>query len=48
MRLVVVGYGMAGARLVSEVYGRRPDLDVTVLGAEALLQALLAESVAKE
>ncbi len=34
MRLVVVGSGMAGARLVSEVYGRRPDVDVTVLGAE--------------
>jgi len=34
VRLVVVGYGMAGARLVSEVHGRRPDLDVTVLGAE--------------
>lgn len=34
MRLVIVGYGMAGARLVSEVYGRAPDLDVTVLGAE--------------
>jgi len=34
MRLVVVGYGMAGARLVSEVYGRAPDLDMTVLGAE--------------
>ena len=34
MRLVVVGYGMAGARLVSEVYGRRPELEVTVLGAE--------------
>ncbi len=34
MRLVVVGYGMAGARLVSEVHGRKADLDVTVLGAE--------------
>jgi len=34
MRLVVVGYGMAGARLAAEVHGRRPDLDVTVLGAE--------------
>jgi assimilatory nitrate reductase electron transfer subunit len=34
MRLVVVGYGMAGARLVSEVHGRAPDLNVTVLGAE--------------
>jgi assimilatory nitrate reductase electron transfer subunit len=34
MRLVVVGYGMAGARLVSEVYGRKPGVEVTVLGAE--------------
>jgi len=25
MRLVVIGYGMAGARLVSEVHGRDPD-----------------------
>ncbi len=34
MRLVVVGYGMAGARLVSEVHGRRRDVEVTALGAE--------------
>jgi assimilatory nitrate reductase electron transfer subunit len=34
MRLVVVGHGMAGARLVSEVHARAPELDVTVLGAE--------------
>jgi assimilatory nitrate reductase electron transfer subunit len=34
VRVVVVGYGMAGARLVSEVQARRPALEVTVLGAE--------------
>jgi len=34
MRLVVIGYGMAGARLVSEVHGRDPDIEITVLGAE--------------
>ena len=34
MRLVVLGYGMAGARLVSEVHGRDPGIEVTVLGAE--------------
>ncbi|MEV0587791.1 FAD-dependent oxidoreductase [Nonomuraea sp. NPDC050310] len=35
MRLVVVGNGMAGARLVSEVRARSADLRVTVFGAEA-------------
>jgi assimilatory nitrate reductase electron transfer subunit len=34
MRLVVIGYGMAGARLVSEVHGRDPGIGITVLGAE--------------
>ena len=34
MRVVVVGYGMAGARLVSDLHARQPDLDLTVLGAE--------------
>jgi assimilatory nitrate reductase electron transfer subunit len=34
MSVVVVGYGMAGARLVSEVRARTPDLAVTVIGAE--------------
>ncbi|GGO74787.1 FAD-dependent oxidoreductase [Nonomuraea cavernae] len=34
MRLVVVGNGMAGSRLVSEVRARDPRIDVTVLGAE--------------
>ncbi|MDR8412592.1 FAD-dependent oxidoreductase [Nonomuraea sp. 3-1Str] len=34
MRLVVVGNGMAGSRLVSEVRARDPHITVTVLGAE--------------
>lgn len=34
MRVVVTGYGMAGGRLVSELHGRTPGMDVTVLGAE--------------
>ncbi|NUW44161.1 FAD-dependent oxidoreductase [Nonomuraea rhodomycinica] len=34
MRLVVVGNGMAGSRLVSEVRARDPHVTVTVLGAE--------------
>ncbi len=34
MRVVVVGYGMSGARLVGELYARDPELDVTVVGAE--------------
>ncbi|TBL34846.1 NAD(P)/FAD-dependent oxidoreductase, partial [Verrucosispora sp. SN26_14.1] len=33
-RVVVVGNGMAGARLASELRGRGGDLKVTVLGAE--------------
>ncbi|RSN04304.1 FAD/NAD(P)-binding oxidoreductase [Nonomuraea sp. WAC 01424] len=35
MRLVVVGNGMAGSRLVSEVRARDPQMRVTVFGAEA-------------
>ncbi|MEU1719836.1 FAD-dependent oxidoreductase [Nonomuraea sp. NPDC005692] len=35
MRLVVVGNGMAGSRLVSEVRARDPRMRVTVFGAEA-------------
>ncbi|HKT02364.1 MAG TPA: FAD-dependent oxidoreductase, partial [Rugosimonospora sp.] len=35
MRTVVVGYGMAGARLVTELRARVPHGEVTVLGAEA-------------
>ncbi|GGS68296.1 FAD-dependent oxidoreductase [Nonomuraea spiralis] len=35
MRLVVVGNGMAGARLVSEARARDPQMRVTVFGAEA-------------
>ncbi|MGV9538489.1 FAD-dependent oxidoreductase [Streptosporangium sandarakinum] len=34
-RLVVVGNGMAGARLVSEVRARDPHIRITVFGAEA-------------
>ncbi|MEV0380790.1 FAD-dependent oxidoreductase [Nonomuraea sp. NPDC050643] len=34
MRLVVVGNGMAGSRLVSEVRTRDPHMKITVLGAE--------------
>jgi assimilatory nitrate reductase electron transfer subunit len=34
VRVVVVGYGMAGSRLVAEVHARDPDIDVTVVGAE--------------
>ncbi|GAA3601843.1 FAD-dependent oxidoreductase [Nonomuraea rosea] len=34
MRLVVVGNGMAGSRLVSEVRARDPHMRITVLGAE--------------
>jgi len=34
MRLVVVGNGMAGSRLVSEVRTRDPHMKITILGAE--------------
>ncbi|MFI7447978.1 FAD-dependent oxidoreductase [Nonomuraea sp. NPDC049714] len=34
MRLVVVGNGMAGSRLVSEVRARDPHISITVFGAE--------------
>ncbi|MFC7583222.1 hypothetical protein ACFQYP_05080 [Nonomuraea antimicrobica] len=34
MRLVVVGTGMAGSRLVSEVRARDPHIRITVFGAE--------------
>jgi assimilatory nitrate reductase electron transfer subunit len=34
MRLVVIGYGMAGSRLVEDVRARDPRVDITVLGAE--------------
>ncbi|NUR85065.1 MAG: FAD-dependent oxidoreductase, partial [Nonomuraea sp.] len=34
MRLVVVGNGMAGSRLVSEVRTRDPQMRITVFGAE--------------
>lgn len=51
MRLVVVGNGMAGARLVSEVRARDPRMRITVFGAEpwqpynrVLLSSVLAGS----
>jgi assimilatory nitrate reductase electron transfer subunit len=34
MNVVVVGYGMAGARLVSHLHARAPEAAITVLGAE--------------
>lgn len=34
MKVVVVGYGMAGARLVSHLQARAPEAEVTVLGEE--------------
>ncbi len=34
MRVVIVGYGMAGARLAAELHARDGDRKVTVLGAE--------------
>lgn len=34
MRVVVVGYGMAGARLTAELHARGGDRKITVLGAE--------------
>jgi len=51
-RIVVIGYGMAGARLVSELRARQPRGDVTVVGAEPvraynriLLSSLVAGKV---
>ncbi len=34
MKLVVIGYGMAGSRLVEDVLARDPRVEITVLGAE--------------
>ncbi|WP_113700988.1 FAD-dependent oxidoreductase [Nonomuraea lactucae] len=55
MRLVVVGNGMAGSRLVTEVRARDPHMSVTVLGAETcqpynrvLLSNVLAGSTRPE
>ncbi|GIF75841.1 FAD-dependent oxidoreductase [Asanoa siamensis] len=52
MRVLVVGYGMAGARAVAELRARDADVKVTALGAEPhrpynriLLSALLAGKV---
>ncbi|MFG3598932.1 FAD-dependent oxidoreductase [Micromonospora chersina] len=51
-RIVIVGYGMAGARLAAELHARDGDRKVTVLGAEPhraynriLLSALLAGKI---
>lgn len=33
-RIVIIGYGMAGARLAAELHARRGDLKITVFGAE--------------
>ncbi len=51
-RVVIVGYGMAGARLATELQSRAADLKITVLGAEPhraynriLLSNLLAGKV---
>ncbi|GIH14112.1 FAD/NAD(P)-binding oxidoreductase [Rugosimonospora africana] len=50
----MVGHGMSGARLVSELHARDPELDLTVLGAEPhpaynriLLSAVVAGTVAE-
>jgi assimilatory nitrate reductase electron transfer subunit len=52
MRVIVVGYGMAGSRLATELRSRDTDLKITVLGAEPhraynriLLSNLLAGKV---
>ncbi|GAA4688314.1 FAD-dependent oxidoreductase [Phytohabitans rumicis] len=34
MRVVIIGYGMAGSRLAAELRDRGPDMKITVLGAE--------------
>jgi assimilatory nitrate reductase electron transfer subunit len=53
-RVVVIGYGMAGARLAAELRARDPELDVTVIGAEPsraynriLLSSVIAGKVAE-
>ena len=52
MRVVVIGNGMAGARVAAEVHARSDDAKVTVLGAEPhpaynriLLSSVLAGKV---
>jgi assimilatory nitrate reductase electron transfer subunit len=35
MRVAVIGHGMAGSRVVSDLRARRDDIDITVIGAEA-------------
>ena len=34
MRVAVIGHGMAGSRVVSDLRARRDDIDITVIGAE--------------
>ena len=34
MRVLIVGYGMAGSRLATELRARSSDIKITVLGAE--------------
>ena len=55
MRVVIVGYGMAGARLAGDLLARDRKLDLTVLGEEShraynriLLSNLLADKVSEE
>ena len=55
MRVIVVGYGMAGARLVGELRARDADVKVTAFGAEPhrpynriLLSTLLAGKVGED
>jgi assimilatory nitrate reductase electron transfer subunit len=54
MKVVVIGYGMAGARLASELRARDPELALTVIGAEPsraynriLLSSVIAGKVAE-
>jgi assimilatory nitrate reductase electron transfer subunit len=54
MRVAVIGYGMAGARLATELRARSPEVDVTVIGAEPsraynriLLSSVIAGKVAE-
>ena len=55
MKVVVVGYGMAGARFVDQVRTHDPDVELTVLGAErhhaynrVLLSTVLAGGLSVE
>ncbi|MFG2057757.1 FAD-dependent oxidoreductase [Micromonospora sp. NPDC048930] len=55
MRVIIVGYGMAGARLAAELHARDGDQKVTVLGAEPhraynriMLSTLLAGKIGEQ